>query len=664
MRSPVLPLTWHLAKSSGRRGLQSHLLAAAASAVGALILLVLLAATLGSADRADRTAWRTPDAAPTQRATAAQTLTTTYVRDKPVTVVTLAQLPHRGPAPAPPGIDRFPAPGQTYLSPALAKLMRELPASQLGDRFPTRTGYGTIGDAGLAAPEELVAVVGRTSTDPAITRATDGGEVDLLAASALVSGFDGASPSAFTASDQDIALLGGGLLIVPVIVLAAAAGRLGAASREQRLAALRLAGATPRQILTMTGVESAAVGLAGALVGTLAYVLLLPALTEVPYGIGTWYAEELWVGLPWLLSVVLALTALTALSAVSGLRAVARSPLGVAQQADPRRTRKVRLALFAAITGFVVISAQSGSQGTMQKLGLIVLVYGAFWILGPWVVDRLGRTVGRFARRPATLLAARRLSDDPRGAWRTVSGLVLAGFVAGFFTVGQIGIIGVHYPGQIALPMEHGNPRVAVAQARERLKEAEVTATVRTATPDSILGATEGVVVQVRGGQAAIDTAITALTPLTPGNPPRTDDYPNAENTAVNKLIGQIGLASLALGFLVAAASAGLTAAATVLDRRRVYGLLRLAGVPLKVLDRARVRETALPLVVLAGGTTAAGTFAALEINKAFGTSVSASGLVQLSACGVVGLATMFAALVGSRPLLRKVTEERSQDPD
>ena len=50
----------------------------------------------------------------------------------------------------------------------------------------------------------------------------------------------------------------------------------------------------------------------------------------------------------------------------------------------------------------------------------------------------------------------------------------------------------------------------------------------------------------------------------------------------------------------------GLTAAANVLDRRRVHNLLRLAGTELKVLDRARVLETVVPLV-LAGGVTAVG---------------------------------------------------------
>ncbi|MDX2602229.1 ABC transporter permease [Streptomyces caniscabiei] len=666
MRSPVLPLTWHLARSSGRRGLQSHLLSVAAAAAGALVLLTLLAAYLGSGVRADRTAWRTPDAVPAKRATAVQTLGTTYVNHRPVTVVSLAQLPNRAATPAPPGLDDFPAPGRTYLSPALAELMRELPATRLADRFPTESGYGTIGDAGLASPEELVAVVGRTPTDPAITRAAEGSALDLLTARARVDGFAGTRPSLFTAFDQQAAVLGGALLVVPVIVLASAAGRLGAARREQRLAALRLAGATPRQILAMTGVESAAVGLAGGFLGAIGYTLLVPVLARVPYGIGTWYAGQLWVGVSWLLAVVALVAVLTSVSAMTTLRGVVRSPLGVAQQADPRRTRLIRLVLFVAVGMYVVGTADSG-MSTSQTIALIVLVYGAFWTLGPWVVDMLGRLLSRVARRPATLLAARRLSDDPRGAWRTVSGLVLAGLVAGFFTVGQIGLVGYDYRGQVAVRAEHGEADQLAVRARELLTEAGVKARVETVgsdTYDGILIGEEGVVARVRGGQEQLDTASTALSSLSPGNLPVTQDQVNAEGETTTRLIGEMGLAVLALGFLVAAASAGLTAAATVLDRRRVYALLRLAGTPLKVLDRARIRETALPLVVLAGGTTATGIYGGIKVNEAFHLQPDASGAVRLALCVALGTATMFAALAGSRPLLRKVTAERAQEAD
>ncbi|TLS45584.1 ABC transporter permease [Streptomyces montanus] len=668
MRSPVPPLTWHLARSSGRRGLQSQLLAAGAAAVGSLVLLVLLAAYLGSGARADRTAWRIPE--PARHGTAVQALATTFVRDEPVTVVSLAQLPDRKATPAPPGLTSFPKKGEVYVSPALAELMHKLPADQLANRFPKAadgSSYGTIGAAGLASPDELVAVVGRASTDPAVSTAAggDGSWFDEgQSARAGISGFSGTEPSLFTAGDQGIMLLGVGLVAVPVMVLAAAAGRLGAARREQRLAALRLAGATPRQILAMTGLEATAVGAAGALAGALAYCALLPALAEVPYGIGGWYTGELWVGLPWLVTVVVAVAGLIAFSAMSMLRQVATSPLGVAQQANPRRTRLIRLVLFAAALVYIRSSMDGGDLKPGQMVALMTLFYGAFWLLGPWVVDRLGRIVGRLARRPATLLAARRLSDDPRGAWRTVSGLVLAGFVAGFFTVGQLGGIGFDYRGQVALPTASAaKAGHAAAEARTLLREAGVTAKVGIGGND-ILVDDKGVIVRVTGGPAQVDTALTVLQPLTSGPLPRTQNYLNAEDDIYTKRLADLGTVLLAVSFAVAIASAGLTAAANVLDRRRVYGLLRLTGTPLKVLDRARVRETALPLVVLAGGTTATGIYAAFQFNKAAGSTISTSGAVQLAVCVTVGVLVMFAAISGSRPLLRRVTADPAQTAD
>ncbi|KMS76189.1 efflux ABC transporter, permease [Streptomyces viridochromogenes] len=670
MSSPVLPLTWHLTKSSGRRGLQSHLLAAGAAAVGAFVMLVIVAATLGAGTRADHTKWRTPDAVPAKQATAVQALATTYVRHEPVTVVSLAQLPDREQTPAPPGLNSFPKQGEVYVSPALADLLRELPVNQLADRLPKVKSYGTIGTAGLAAPDELVAIVGRTPNAPAVSKAAgdtsswfDFGQTER----AKISGFTGDTPSMFTSGDQGIAVMGVILLAMPVVVLSAAAGRLGAARREQRLAALRLAGATPRQIIAMTALEATALGAVGALTGALAYVVLLPALAQVPFGVGTWYVDTLWVGLPWLATVVVAVTALITVSAVSMLRQVANSPLGVAQQADPRRTRMIRLAFFAASLAVIFLFSGGGLEAK-QAVALLLLFYGAFWLFGPWVVDRLGRLVSRFAKRPATLLAGRRLSDDPRGAWRTVSGLVLAGFAAGFFSVSMLGTDTSQYRGQIAVSTANASEaRHAATEARTLLSRAGVTATVTTGRADvydNLLSGGPGVIAHVEGGQEQLDTAVTALTPLGDGRFPYGQDYAGGSDKAAFDRLDAVAFGTLALSFLVAAASAGLTAAANVLDRRRVYGLLRLAGTPLKVLDRARVRETVIPLVVLAGGTTAMGAYGSYQLNKAAGATINTSGAIELVVCVVIGAVAMFAAISGSRPLLRKVTADPAQTAD
>ncbi|MEU1184574.1 FtsX-like permease family protein [Streptomyces sp. NPDC005820] len=671
MSSPVLPLTWHLARSSGRRGLHSQLLAAGAAAVGSFLLLIMIAFSLGAGARADHTTWRTPDAVPAKRATAVQVTTTTYARREPVTVVNLAQLPGRSRTPAPPGLSAFPKQGEVYVSPALAELLHRLPAGQLADRFPKVTSYGTIGAAGLASPDELVAVVGRAPGDAAVS--TSAGEQnfydDGVTRRASVSGFSGSKKSLFTGNDQGTVLLGVVLLIMPVVVLASAAGRLGAARREQRLAALRLAGATPRQILAMTAVEAAGVGAAGALAGALAYLALLPALAQVPYGVGGWYPGQLWVGLPWLAAVVPAVTALITVSAVTMLRQVATSPLGVAQQADPRRTRAIRMVLFVAVLLYIWMSTGDGGQlKTRQLLALLALFYGAFWLFGPWVVDRLGRIVGRRATRPATLLAARRLSDDPRGAWRTVSGLVLAGFVAGFFSVSTLGAESATHQGQVAvITANAAEARHAVIAARTALHRAGVTATVAVTSEDdydSLLGGVPGITASVSGGRERLDAAVTALTPLGSGRYPVTQDYVSSSDDTITDRVATVSTATLVLSFLVAAASAGLTAAANVLDRRRVYGLLRLAGTPLEVLDRARTRETVIPLAVLAGGTTAMGVFGAMQLNKAAGTTINTTGALELVICVALGALAMLAAIAGSRPLLRKVTASPVQTSD
>ena len=50
-------------------------------------------------------------------------------------------------------------------------------------------------------------------------------------------------------------------------------------------------------------------------------------------------------------------------------------------------------------------------------------------IAGPWLTMIGARIMARHTSRPSTLIAARRLGDDPRGAFRAVSGLVLALFI-------------------------------------------------------------------------------------------------------------------------------------------------------------------------------------------------------------------------------------------
>jgi hypothetical protein len=117
----------------------------------------------------------------------------------------------------------------------------------------------------------------------------------------------------------------------------------------------------------------------------------------------------------------------------------------------------------------------------------------------------------------------------------------------------------------------------------------------------------------------------------------------------------------LAATFLLAATSAGTTAAARVLDQRDTLRRLRLAGTPLAVLDKARRAETIRPLLVNAGialllGLGCASPFAAASH------ALEPGGLVLLGTVLVAGMALVLAASAASRPLLRSVTTGRGED--
>ena len=64
-------------------------------------------------------------------------------------------------APVPPGITQLPPAGDYYASPALAALLKTVPADQLGERFPG-TMIGTIGQAGLSGAGDLAIYIGHT----------------------------------------------------------------------------------------------------------------------------------------------------------------------------------------------------------------------------------------------------------------------------------------------------------------------------------------------------------------------------------------------------------------------------------------------------------------------------------------------------------------------
>lgn len=659
----TLGLAWRLLRGGGARGLLGSLLTLAAVAVSTGLLLFALGAHHAFAERAAADAWRHPAEA-SGTPTAVQALSTDHVdagggHAAPITIVDLAAL--SAGAPVPPGMPRFPEPGETWASPALARLLAELPAERLADRFPAPAG--TLGDDALVHPGELVAVIGRDAAAPVLTAPrTDTTGLETTAAPTRIDAY-GTGTSTWMSVYRGLAGIASVLMIAPLLVFGGAAARLTVARRDGRLAALRLVGATPGQVVAITTAEAVLTAAAGAVLGALLYAAAVPALAHITIQGGRWFAGDLWPGLPVLAAVLAAVPVLVGASAVVGLRRVVVGPLGVARRETPPALRAVRLlAPLAVLAAFAVVGG--GLMG-MRYAGLAILLvlmtlaFLAINYAGPWAVSAIGGAMVALARGPSRLLAGRRLRDDPRSAWRTVAGVALTGFVAGFLALLDPGAIESAPSDRLRIGVPDGRaPAAVAAQAKERL--AGIDATVATGGGDPRHDGRTVVTITVPGGGAAVDRARTALHGLVPG---RVATTPADDDTGGRYLLGDLrtgALTVLAASFLIGITSAGVTGASAVLDRRREYAMLRLAGTPLSVLDRARRQETLVPLAVMGGGSLLAGLFFA----SPFASGVGVPGLATLAAFLVLGFGGILGASALSRPLLRAVTTDPAPRPD
>lgn len=239
------------------------------------------------------------------------------------------------------------------------------------------------------------------------------------------------------------------LLTVPVLALAGQCARLGAPARDRRLSAIRLAGGTPGQAVAIAATETGLASALGALAGLGLYLggrevlhrpdadgrLPLPTDVLPP----AWALAAVCAGLP----------LVAALVAVALLRRVAVTPFGVVRRVRTKRPKPWPGVLIVAGIGIAASVAPlyrrfdhlpADLALLLVFLGLLAATTGTVTGTG-WISYWTGRALHRFARRPATLLAARRLLADPWHGSRTLAALlgclVFAGGAAGvraFFT--------------------------------------------------------------------------------------------------------------------------------------------------------------------------------------------------------------------------------------
>lgn len=665
----MIRLAARFAVSGGRESVVRLVLTALGVAIGTVLLLLAAAAEPAIRAQQRHTAWQDTIGLLRSRDVTGDPLLW-WVQDDGVDgqTMTVLHVAATGPgSPVPLGLDHVPEAGELYVSPALARLLEQLPADRLADRFPSDPS-GTIGDDYLAGPDDLVAVVGMPED---VMRALDAPEVSRIRT----------TPAPYRFSDFLRLMFGVGAvgLLLPVVVFVSTSTRIGAARREQRFAALRLAGATPRQTNLLAAVEAGATAAAGALLGALGFALLRPYAARIEIDGHRSFVDDVQVA-PWLLALILvAIPALAAGASIVSLRRLQISPLGVARRAERARPTARRLVpLVVGSAGFVVSLAAAvrgtGIERLVPVMATFALMIWGIVAVGPWFTVLAARAIGRTGQRASVLLAGRRLEDDPAAGFRAVSGLVLAVFVASVFSgvtpavlheagderdglvdgtalvaavpsgtttaeataalddaarVGAGGGIVLHEDPDPDRPL--ADPAVGRSETRLAVcadlavvgltdpcpaggtawvdtggDEASVEAAPYTPAEAAAMPA-ELLVVETDGSPEATDRARTAVQQALPGTVPFLGAEADAE---LNRQLVQLNrVVNLALAFTLAIAGCSLAVAVTagVIERKRPFSLLRLAGMRLAELQRTALLEAAAPLLLIALASAALG---------------------------------------------------------
>lgn len=226
------------------------------------------------------------------------------------------------------------------------------------------------------------------------------------------------------------------VLVIPASTLGVSAARLSARRREDRLAVLRLLGASAGWVRGIAVVDASLLAAAGALVGVLGYAVLAPLLVWVPVAGHTTAFVEVWLPAWMLVLLAFAQVAVSAVSAASGLRRVIISPLGVRMRTNAPRLHWMRLVIGAGVLacGVILLQFTSVSWGavgiTVAIVAVLVAVMSVLNLVGPFFIALCARRQLARARTAEDLIASRGVLESPSAAWRQVSGVGLASFIA------------------------------------------------------------------------------------------------------------------------------------------------------------------------------------------------------------------------------------------
>ena len=299
-------------------------------------------------------------------------------------------------------------------------------------------------------------------------------------------------------SDRQNVSLALGLLLIPVLGFLGQCARIGAVHRDRRLAALRLAGAAPWQVRRIAALESGLACLAGAVVATAAVVPLLPSPATD------------WAGV---VLVAVAVPVLGAGVSAVALRRVVADPLG-----RVRRTRPVRgpgllfgtaarlLAVTAAAIALTPVfgSPVSFDLGPVTVLVLAVLIsLIAIWLSGA-SSRQLGEGFAAGTSRPALLIAAERMREDPWSTARTHAALLLVTVVGSGFAGVRLVLLAdledMRRKGYLGTPMSYYTTGIDLTAAAILVAFALALTALAVGTAESLATRRRGLAAQAAAG--------------------------------------------------------------------------------------------------------------------------------------------------------------------
>jgi hypothetical protein len=229
------------------------------------------------------------------------------------------------------------------------------------------------------------------------------------------------------------------LLCIPLLVFVGQCSRIGAPARDRRLAALRMAGATPADVTRVAAAESGLAAGAGALAGLAIYLLgrqLLHHVSGPP--------RQRVLSLPtdvlppsWALALIVAALPLAAMLFSSlALRRVAITPFGVLRDARRVPPRAIAagllllgaggMAMFAGLIELLHLDREAQALSAVVFFALFVCAAGGLIAGTASVAAILGRFLAPRVRSPWLLIASRRMIALPLSASRTGSAVLLA----------------------------------------------------------------------------------------------------------------------------------------------------------------------------------------------------------------------------------------------